>query len=72
MPLDRTRGPGSFGPVAAPAQQGRRGPEEGVEPGASHAKAGLSEVGDVDPRGLQHSSTTLVGEDGQGDQGHDS
>lgn len=72
VPLDRARGPGSFGPVAAPAQQGGRGPEEGVDPGASHTKPGLPEVGDVDLRGLQHGGATLIGEDGQGDQGHDS
>lgn len=44
MPLDGTRGAGSLGPVAAPTQEGRQGPEERVDPGAPDAEPGLPEV----------------------------
>lgn len=72
VPLDRAHGPGSFGPVAAPAEQGGQGPEERVEPGAPHAEPGFPEIGGINLGGLQHDGVTLVGEDGQGHQGHDS
>lgn len=70
VPLDGARGAGSLGPVAAPTQEGRQGPEERVDPGSPDKEPGLPEVWDVDLGGVQHGGVALIGEDRQGHQGH--
>lgn len=58
-------------PVAAPAQEGRKGPQQGVKPGARHTQPGLAEVRHISFGGTQHSRVALVRQDGQGHQGYD-
>lgn len=70
-PVDRAGGPGTLWAVAAPAKEWWQGPEEGVYPGQGDSQGDLTVVGGVRLSGGHHGAVTLVGEDGQGDQGHD-
>lgn len=71
LPVDGAGGPGALGAVAAPAEERRHGPGEGVEPGQCDAQGDLHVVGGVGLGGGHHGAVALVGEDGEGDEGHD-
>lgn len=71
LPVHGTGGTGPLGAVAAPAEERRQGPHQGVEPGESDAQGYLPVVGGVGLGWAHHGAVALVGEHGQGDEGHD-
>lgn len=70
-PVNRAGGPGTLWAVAAPSKEWRHGPDEGVDPGEGDAQGDLAVVGRVRLSGGHHGAVALIGEDSQGDQGHD-
>lgn len=72
VPLHRACCSWSLGPIAAPTQERREGPEEGIKPGPTHTEPSFLEVRDVNAGRMQHGGVTLVREDRKGHQGHNS
>ena len=70
LPVDRAGGAGTLGPVFAPAQQRRDSPGHGVEPGEADPSQRWAEVSAVGYSGCHHGAVTLVGQNGQGNQGN--
>lgn len=70
-PVHRAGGAGTLGAIAAPAEQRRQGPDEGIDPGQDDAQRDFAVVGRVGLSRCHHGAVALVGQDGQGDQGHD-
>lgn len=71
LPVHRAGGAGTLGPVPAPAQQRGHSPGHGVEPGEADPSQRRAVVPAVGYSGRHHGAVTLVGEDGEGDQGDD-
>lgn len=55
----------------APTYEWRRGPGKGVDPGQGNAQRDLTVVGGVRLSGDHHGAVALIGEDSQGNEGHD-
>lgn len=70
-PFDRAGGARTLQAIAAPAEEGRQGPDQGVDPGQYDAQWGLTVVRSVSLGRGHHGAVALIGEDGQGDQRHD-
>lgn len=71
-PVDRAGCAGTLGAVAAPAKQRWQGPDERVDPGQKDAQGDFAVIGWVCLSRGHHGAVALVGQDSQGDQGHDS
>lgn len=71
VPLYRAGGTGALQAIAAPAQERRHGPQQGIEPGAGYTQPGLAEVGQIGLGATQHGGVALVRQHGQRHQGHD-
>lgn len=70
-PVHWAGGPGPFGAVVAPAKERWQGPEEGVDPGQRDAQGNFTVVGGIRLGGGHHGAVALIGEDSEGDEGHD-
>lgn len=70
-PVDRAGGPRTLRTIVAPAKERWHGPDERVDPGQDDAKGDLPIVGGVRLCRAHHGAVALIGEDSQGDQGHD-
>lgn len=70
LPVDRAGCPGSLGAVLAPTEERWHGPDEGVDPGQGDTQGDLTVVGGVCLSGGHHGAVALIGEDSQGDEGH--
>lgn len=62
---------GTLWAIAAPAEQRRYGPDEGVDPGQDDAQRDFAVVGRVGLSRRHHGAVALKRQDGQGNQGHD-
>lgn len=71
LPVDGAGCPRTLWAVAAPAKERWHGPDEGVDPGQGDAQGDLAVIGRVCLSGGHHGAVALVGQHGQGDQGHD-
>lgn len=70
-PVDRAGCSRTLGAIAAPAKEWWQGPDEGVDPGQGDAHEDLTVIGWVCLSGGHHGAVALIGQDSQGDQGHD-
>lgn len=69
-PAYRTACACTFHPITAPAEQGWHGPDQGINPRATHGQQSLAEiVAALVAQG--EGAVALIGQHGQGDQGHD-
>lgn len=71
-PVDRAGRPRALWAVAAPAKEWWQGPDEGVDPGQGDAQRDLTVVGRICLGGCHHCAVAFIGEDGEGDEGHNS